>query len=98
MVYYWIFVFSFYSNGLVFMKKKYSEAGKGDKSRVINKKKYADNWEKIFGKRIGNKDVKVTKTSVKKNIRKFYSSEDCKIDEDGGPYEIDLSKLHKNKK
>jgi hypothetical protein len=33
------------------MSKKYSDAGKGDKSRVINKKKYADNWEKIFGKK-----------------------------------------------
>ena len=31
-------------------EKKYSNAGKGDKSRVIDKKKYADNWEKIFGK------------------------------------------------
>ena len=33
------------------MSKNYSDAGKGDKSRVINKKKYADNWEKIFGKK-----------------------------------------------
>jgi len=32
-------------------KPKYSDAGKGDKSRVIDKKKYADNWEKIFGKK-----------------------------------------------
>jgi len=31
------------------MSKKYSDAGKGDKSRVIDKKKYAENWEKIFG-------------------------------------------------
>ena len=31
-------------------EKKYSNAGKGDKSRVIDKKKYADNWERIFGK------------------------------------------------
>ena len=37
------------------MKKKYSEAGKGDKSRVTDKKKYAENWEKIFGKK-KNKD------------------------------------------
>jgi len=30
---------------------KYSEAGKGDKSRVDNLNKYAENWEKIFGKK-----------------------------------------------
>ncbi len=28
----------------------YSNAGKGDKSRISNHKKYSDNWEKIFGK------------------------------------------------
>ena len=33
------------------MSKKYSDAGKGDKSRVTDKKKYADNWEKIFSKK-----------------------------------------------
>jgi len=33
------------------MGKKYSNAGKGDKSRISNKKKYAENWEKIFGKK-----------------------------------------------
>jgi len=31
--------------------KKYSEAGKGDKNRVSNISKYAENWEKIFGKK-----------------------------------------------
>ncbi len=30
-------------------EKKYSDAGKGDKSRITDKKKYAENWEKIFG-------------------------------------------------
>ena len=60
------------------MKKKYSDAGKGDRNRRFDK-----NWEKIFGKR-------------KKNIRKFYSSEDCKVDESGGPHKIDLDKLNKN--
>ena len=81
------------------MKKKTEQVnGKGDKSRITNKKKFDKNWDKIFGRKIGNRDVKVTKTSVKKKIRKFYSSEDCKIDEDGGPYEIDLSKLDKNNK
>jgi hypothetical protein len=34
--------------------KKYSNAGKGDKSRIADKKKYADNWEKIFGKKEKN--------------------------------------------
>jgi len=29
---------------------KYSDAGKGDKIRG-NQSKYADNWEKIFGKK-----------------------------------------------
>ena len=32
-------------------KSNYSDAGKGDKSRVANINKYADNWEKIFGKK-----------------------------------------------
>ena len=30
---------------------KYSNAGKGDKSRVSDANKYAENWEKIFGKK-----------------------------------------------
>jgi hypothetical protein len=30
------------------MKKKYSEAGKGDKSRVKDKKKYDKNYDRIF--------------------------------------------------
>tara|TARA_R110002020_G_scaffold329200_1_gene545077 strand:- start:800 stop:928 length:129 start_codon:yes stop_codon:yes gene_type:complete len=29
-------------------EKKYSDAGKGDKSRVSDKKKFDKNWEKIF--------------------------------------------------
>ena len=32
-------------------KKKYSNAGKGDKNRVSDKKKYDENWEKIFSKK-----------------------------------------------
>jgi|TARA_B110001454_G_scaffold91409_1_gene87185 hypothetical protein len=32
-------------------KSKYSDAGKGDKSRVDNLNKYAENWERIFGKK-----------------------------------------------
>jgi len=33
------------------IEKKYSNAGKGDKSRVSDSNKYAENWEKIFGKK-----------------------------------------------
>ena len=32
-------------------KTKYSNAGKGDKSRITNKNKFDKNWEKIFGKK-----------------------------------------------
>ena len=32
-------------------KSKYSNACKGDKSRVSDSIKYAENWEKIFGKK-----------------------------------------------
>tara|TARA_Y100000004_G_C8643293_1_gene297961 strand:- start:84 stop:212 length:129 start_codon:yes stop_codon:yes gene_type:complete len=32
-------------------KSKYSDAGKGDKSRVSDKKKFDENWEKIFNKK-----------------------------------------------
>ena len=30
------------------MSKKYSNAGKGDKSRITDKSKFDKNWEKIF--------------------------------------------------
>jgi hypothetical protein len=32
-------------------KPTHSDAGKGDKSRISDTKKYSDNWEKIFGKK-----------------------------------------------
>mgnify|MGYP005991115059 CR=1 FL=1 len=32
-------------------KPKYSDAGKGDKSRVSDKKKFDKNWEIIFNKK-----------------------------------------------
>ena len=35
-------------------KKKYSNAGKGDKSRVSNKKKFDENWDKIFKQKESN--------------------------------------------
>jgi len=44
-------------------KPKYSNAGKGDKSRVSDSNKYAENWEKIFGK---EKKKKVDEKQEKK--------------------------------
>tara|TARA_Y100000004_G_scaffold81775_1_gene91768 strand:- start:1273 stop:1404 length:132 start_codon:yes stop_codon:yes gene_type:complete len=35
--------------------KKYSNAGKGDKNRVSDIRKYAENWEKIFGNKKSEK-------------------------------------------
>jgi hypothetical protein len=32
-------------------KNKYSDAGKGDKSRVSDNEKYSKNWEKIYNKK-----------------------------------------------
>jgi len=37
------------------LKSKYSNAGKGDKSRVSDINKYAENWEKIFRKKKNKK-------------------------------------------
>ncbi len=96
-----IFVLSFHHNGLDFMKKKYSDAGKGDRNRISDKKRFDKNWEKIFGidKEVRDHSLGVgfaQKDIKKKNIREFYSSEDCKIDENGGPHKIDLNKLKKN--
>ena len=34
------------------MSKKYSNAGKGDKSRITDKKKFDKNWEKILVKKL----------------------------------------------
>ena len=39
-------------------KKKTSTNGKGDRNRVTNKDKYDKNWERIFGKKIGNEKDK----------------------------------------
>ena len=38
-------------------KSKYSNAGKGDKSRVSDANKYAENWERIFGKKKGDNNA-----------------------------------------
>ena len=37
-------------------KKKSSGAGKGDRNRVSDKKKYDENYEKIFGKKTKEKN------------------------------------------
>ena len=36
-------------------KKNETQNGKGDKSRISNKKKYDENWDKIFGKKSDKK-------------------------------------------
>jgi len=66
------------------VSKKYSNAGKGDKSRISDKKKFDKNWEKIFGK--------------KNNIKEIWSSDNNKVDEDGGPYYYDMNELNKKTK
>ena len=38
-------------------KQSYSNAGKGDKSHVSNKKKYDANWDKIFKNKIRTEPV-----------------------------------------
>ena len=43
---------------------KHSNAGKGDKNRITNLKKYADNWEKIFGKK-GEKTMNLIASTSK---------------------------------
>jgi len=59
----------------VFHKK--SDAGKGDVPRQgISRKEWGDKWEKIFRK--------------KKRIIYVYSSDDCRVDENGGPYKIEI--------
>ena len=47
------------------MKDKYSNAGKGDKSRISNKKRFDKNWDKIFG----SKDEKKTKKQTGQTYR-----------------------------
>jgi len=50
-------------------KSKYSDAGKGDKSRISNKKQFDKNWEKIFGNRDEKKTKKTkTKTTEAENV------------------------------
>ena len=63
---------------------KYSNAGKGDKSRVTNKNKFDKNWEKIFGKKkkthkLKMSDFPIPTTKVFKDKRKK-SRQQKKID------------------
>ena len=43
------------------------DAGKGDRYRQVDMKKYAENWEAAFGKKKSPKK-KTTKTKGKKNV------------------------------
>ena len=51
-------------------KKKYSNAGKGDKSRVSDKGQYDKNWEKIYKPKMSDFPIpstKVFKSKKRKN-------------------------------
>ena len=51
-------------------KSKYSNAGKGDKSRVSDKDRYDRNWEKIFKPKMSDFPIpstKVFKSKKRKN-------------------------------
>ena len=58
-------------------KKKYSEAGKGDKSRVKDKKKYDKNYDRIFKPKMSDFPIPTTKV-IKSKKRKSRQQE--KID------------------
>jgi|TARA_B100002019_G_scaffold81273_1_gene70175 hypothetical protein len=48
---------------------KYSNAGKGDKNRITNHKKYAENWDKIFGSKEKKDEKTITNIRGKGNRR-----------------------------
>ena len=51
------------------MKDKYSNAGKGDKSRISDKKRFDKNWDKIFGSTNEKKTKKIkTKTTQTEDV------------------------------
>ena len=62
---------------LVKKKKKYSNAGKGDKSRVSDKGQYDKNWEKIYKPKMS--DFPIPSTKVFKS-KKRKSRQQEKID------------------
>ena len=56
------------------MKDKYSNAGKGDKSRVSDKKRFDKNWDKIFGSKDEKKTKKTkTETTQTEDVRISYT-------------------------
>ena len=62
-------------------KTKYSNAGKGDKNRVSDKKKYDENYEKIFEPKPWPIPLKITKWKEFSNETKKKKTEK-KITED----------------
>ena len=50
-------------------KPKYSNAGKGDKSRVTDKNKFDKNWEKIFGKGKKKNEKTINDTGNRRKAR-----------------------------
>ena len=58
-------------------KKKYSNAGKGDKNRVSDKGRYDKNWEKIYKPKMS--DFPIPSTKVFKS-KKRKSRQQDKID------------------
>ncbi len=63
------------------MKKKYSEAGKGDKSRVKDKKKYDKNYDRIFKPKMSNFPIPTTKV-IKSKKRKSRQQEKVSLRKD----------------
>ena len=63
------------------MKKKYSEAGKGDKSRVKDKKKYDKNYDRIFKPKMSNFPIPTTKM-IKSKKRKSRQQEKVSLRKD----------------
>jgi len=72
-------------------KKTNQSNGKGDRNRVSNKEKFDRNWDKIFGKKIEPTGSIESKQS-NKNIKEIWSSDDCRVDETGGPYKVKIKK------
>jgi len=63
------------------MKKKYSEAGKGDKSRVKDKKKYDKNYDRIFKPKMSDFPIPTTKV-IKSKKRKSRQQEKVSLRKD----------------
>ena len=70
-------------------KKTNQSNGKGDRNRVSNKKRFDKNWDKIFEKKL-EPTGSINSNQLDNNIKKVWSSEDCKIDKNGGPYKVEI--------